>query len=176
MTADSIWKWPPAGASGGTSSIATGGKEKRISLGVYPEVSLKDARERREAARKLLAQGVDPSAARKEEKAEEVAKTETFEFVAREWHQMCTGRSLARLPLVLWLRPNALLHAIPHFVTLRKWRRVAISRPAGRKEKARFPSLEDDQLLMFLMTRPKPRWANRRAFPEVRPGRRAEKI
>ncbi|MFP3681972.1 Arm DNA-binding domain-containing protein, partial [Pseudomonas sp. SIMBA_041] len=37
-----------------------GGKEKRISLGVYPEVGLKDARERRDAARKQLANGVDP--------------------------------------------------------------------------------------------------------------------
>ena len=37
------------------------GKEKRLSLGVYPDVSLKDARERRHEARKLLAGGIDPS-------------------------------------------------------------------------------------------------------------------
>jgi hypothetical protein len=36
-------------------------KEKRLSLGVYPDVSLKDARDRRDAARKLLANGIDPS-------------------------------------------------------------------------------------------------------------------
>ena len=46
-----------------------GGKEKRISLGIYPEVSLKDARQRCEEARKLLANGVDPSEHRKAQKA-----------------------------------------------------------------------------------------------------------
>jgi hypothetical protein len=41
------------------------GKEKRLSLGVYPDVSLKDARTKRDDARKLLSAGVDPSGARK---------------------------------------------------------------------------------------------------------------
>lgn len=41
------------------------GKEKLLSLGVYPEVSLKDARERRDEARKLLANGSDPAQIRK---------------------------------------------------------------------------------------------------------------
>ena len=44
------------------------GKEKRISLGTYPAVGLKDARERREQAKKLLAQGIDPSAHKQEAK------------------------------------------------------------------------------------------------------------
>ena len=65
-------------------------RENRISLGVYPDVSLKDARERRDAARKLIANGIDPSKARKDEKAEaEVQAAEdanTFEAVARDWH------------------------------------------------------------------------------------------
>ena len=38
------------------------GKEKRLALGVYPQVSLLEAREKREAAKKLLSNGVDPSA------------------------------------------------------------------------------------------------------------------
>ena len=46
-----------------------GGKEKRLALGIYPDTSLKDAREKREAARKLLAAGVDPSEHRKAVKA-----------------------------------------------------------------------------------------------------------
>ncbi len=63
-----------------------GGKEKRISLGVYPEVSLKDARSRRDDARKLLANNVDPGEHRKAVKRVERAVTEdTFEAVAREW-------------------------------------------------------------------------------------------
>ena len=62
------------------------GKEKRLSLGVYPEVSLKDARERRDAARQLLAHGVDPSAHRKAQKAAQAERgAHTFEVVAREW-------------------------------------------------------------------------------------------
>ncbi len=61
-----------------------GGKEKRVALGVYPDVSLQDARKQRDAARKLLSQGVDPGAVRKAQKA---ARTDgdTFETIAREW-------------------------------------------------------------------------------------------
>ena len=62
------------------------GKEKRLSLGTYPDVSLKHARERRDEARRLLANGIDPSEHRKAEKA---AKAEcsknSFEAIAREW-------------------------------------------------------------------------------------------
>lgn len=61
------------------------GRENWISLGIYPDVSLKDARERRDEARKLIANGIDPSQARKEEKAEIAADAVTFEKVAREW-------------------------------------------------------------------------------------------
>ncbi|WP_029457263.1 tyrosine-type recombinase/integrase [Solidesulfovibrio alcoholivorans] len=63
------------------------GKENMLSLGVYPDVSLKDARERRDAARKHLAQGIDPSKIRQEEKAEAAAEALTFEHVAREWYE-----------------------------------------------------------------------------------------
>ena len=64
------------------------GKEKRISLGVYPDVSLKKARERREAARKLLADGVNPSDNRKAQKATQLEKAaNSFGVVAREWHK-----------------------------------------------------------------------------------------
>lgn len=63
------------------------GKEKRLSLGVYPDVSLKEARERRDEARKLLAGGVDPSESRKARKAALVDRAaNSFEVVAREWH------------------------------------------------------------------------------------------
>ncbi len=62
------------------------GKEKRLSLGTYPEVTLKEARERRDDARKLLGDGIDPSAQRKALKAAQVELgTNTFEAVGREW-------------------------------------------------------------------------------------------
>ncbi len=60
----------PTGAKWWRLKYRHGGKEKRISLGVYPEVSLAMARARREEARALLADGIDPSEARKDEKAE----------------------------------------------------------------------------------------------------------
>ncbi len=63
-----------------------GGKEKRLSLGVYPDVSLKDARERRDEARKLLANKIDPSEHRKAQKAAGAnGRRNSFEVVAREW-------------------------------------------------------------------------------------------
>lgn len=62
------------------------GKEKRISLGVYPDVGLKDARERRDAARKMLANDIDPGENRKAQKAARAnASANSFEVVAREW-------------------------------------------------------------------------------------------
>jgi len=58
------------------------GREKLLSLGAYPDIGLKGARDAREEARKLLATGVDPSSRRKLEK---MAQANTFETVAREW-------------------------------------------------------------------------------------------
>ncbi|MEG1787486.1 MAG: integrase arm-type DNA-binding domain-containing protein, partial [Citrobacter sp.] len=63
-----------------------GGKEKMLALGKYPEVSLADARARRDEARKLLAHGVDPSENNKAVKVEQEQEAITFEVVAREWH------------------------------------------------------------------------------------------
>ena len=62
-------------------------KEKLLSLGVYPDVGLKDAREKRDAARKLLAEGIDPGENRKAQKATKHARAaNSFEIVAREWY------------------------------------------------------------------------------------------
>ena len=58
-------------------------KEKRLSLGTYPDVSLRDARERCDEARRLLANMIDPSEHRKAEKAER--SKNSFEAIAREW-------------------------------------------------------------------------------------------
>ena len=74
-----------AAESGGASSIASLGR-KALSLGTYPEVSLAKAREDREEARRQLAAGVDPSAARQQVKRQKVQATASnFESVAREW-------------------------------------------------------------------------------------------
>lgn len=62
------------------------GKEKMLSVGTYPDIGLKEARERREEARNLLANGVDPSQHRKATKAAKVAlSANSFEIICREW-------------------------------------------------------------------------------------------
>jgi hypothetical protein len=64
-----------------------GGKEKRASFGVYPEVSLKEARVKRDEARKMLAAGVDPSESKRAFKmAKSAAGGNSFEVVALEWY------------------------------------------------------------------------------------------
>lgn len=62
-----------------------GGKQKMLALGVYPEVSLADARARRDEARKLLANGIDPGDKKKNDKVEQ-EEARTFEQLAIEWH------------------------------------------------------------------------------------------
>ena len=73
------------------------GKEKRLAFGVYPEVSLAEAREKRESARKLLAEGTDPAFAKKEQKRQSklVAST-NFEAVATAWAKHQADRWSAR--------------------------------------------------------------------------------
>lgn len=60
-------------------------REKLLAIGVYPGVSLAKARERRDEARRLLANQIDPNARKK---AERLARTNTFEVVAREWLEL----------------------------------------------------------------------------------------
>ncbi len=62
------------------------GKRKTLSMGIYPDVGLKDARIRRDDARKLLASDVDPGENRKAVKAAKFERaTNSFEAIAREW-------------------------------------------------------------------------------------------
>ena len=69
------------------------GKEKRLAFGIYPEISLADARERREQARKVLANGSDPGEVKQSQKRQaRIAAGNTFEAVAREWVDNMSGR------------------------------------------------------------------------------------
>ncbi|MGF6570914.1 hypothetical protein ABH945_003025 [Paraburkholderia sp. GAS333] len=68
------------------------GKEKVASFGVYPEISLADARDACLAARKQLRDGVDPSAHKvKQKRVRALEATSTFEIVAREWFESQKG-------------------------------------------------------------------------------------
>ncbi|ENR8889850.1 TPA: tyrosine-type recombinase/integrase [Citrobacter koseri] len=65
------------------------GKEKLLALGVYPDVSLADARAKRDEARKGIARGIDPLEVKKEQKVEREAQVKnTFQEIALEWHSM----------------------------------------------------------------------------------------
>ncbi len=77
----------PTGGRWWRLKYRAGGKEKLLALGVYPEVSLKEARERREEARKQLAAGVDPGELRKAAKTAIQRGDGSFEAVAREWFE-----------------------------------------------------------------------------------------
>jgi hypothetical protein len=100
----------PAGGRYWRLKYRHGGKERRLAFGVYPEVSLKAARERRAEARAILDRGADPGALKREEKAKaERESAATLEAVAREWlsHQATgwTAGTLAAIRAKAW-RPS----------------------------------------------------------------------
>jgi len=76
----------PTGGKRWRFKYCFGGKEKLLAFGTFPEISLAEAREKRDAARKQVANGIDPGELRKAEKTAKTQTTETFEHVAREWH------------------------------------------------------------------------------------------
>ena len=77
----------PAGGKYFRLKYRHGGKEKRLGLGVYPKVTLTQARKLRDQARELIADGVDPSQARQQDRlARSAADANSFESVARAWH------------------------------------------------------------------------------------------
>ncbi len=68
------------------------GKEKRLALGVYPEISLAEARQKKDDARKILNNGADPSFVKKEQKRQaKRISSNTFESIAKEWHEHKTS-------------------------------------------------------------------------------------
>ena len=119
-------------------------KEHRLALGTYPEISLADARQRREEARKQIAHGIDPGAVRKARKQADAAAVETFEIIAREWHTRFTktwtsGHAvtiLSRLErdLFPWIgkRPIAEIKAPELLMTLRRVERRGALESAHR--------------------------------------------
>jgi len=79
----------PDGSRGWRFKYRIFGREKLLSLGVYPEITLKRARDRRDEARRLIADDVDPALKRQ---AEKQAAGENFESVAREWLRLQEGK------------------------------------------------------------------------------------
>ena len=89
------------------------GKQKVLALGVYSAVSLLKARQRRDKARELLADGIDPGAAKQEEKAAKLAAAaNTFEVVAREWLEKSATERMAstHTKVTTWLEKDVFPH------------------------------------------------------------------
>jgi integrase len=87
------------------------GKQKMISLGTFPEVSLAEARSKRGETRKLVANGIDPSAKRQQDKLiAQMASETAFEPVAREWLAGRGELAPATLEKVRWMLES---HAFP---------------------------------------------------------------
>ena len=77
----------PAGGKIFRLKYRINGKEKTLTIGKYPAVSLSEARQAAENARRLLSDGQDPAAAKQQEKQErKAAALNTFEALARRWH------------------------------------------------------------------------------------------
>lgn len=84
------------------------GKQKTLALGIYPAVSLKQAREGRDKAKELLAQDIDPSTAKQEKKqADKLAAANTYETVAREFHTL-KAEGWSESHAGKWIRMNEL--------------------------------------------------------------------
>lgn len=82
----------PTGAKYWRWKYRHGGKEKRIALGVFPAVSLAEARSRRDGERAKLRDGIDPLAERKARKlSAQLALDNSFEAIAREWLETKAG-------------------------------------------------------------------------------------
>lgn len=86
------------------------GKQKTLHLGPWPQISLADARTRRDEARRQIAEGIDPSLEKKRARiAAKYAAANTFEAVAKEWLQKCERDGLARVTIdkISWLLAKA---------------------------------------------------------------------
>lgn len=135
----------PTGARYWRLKYRFAGKEKRLALGVYPEVTLSDARAARDRARAALREGTDPGAAKAAAKrAALVAAATSFEAVAREWHEKNAprwtpdhaARVLASLEAdafpALGARPVAAIDAAELLAAVRKIEARGAHEVAGR--------------------------------------------
>ena len=117
----------PKGKKGWRFKYRFDDREKRISLGIYPDVKLAYARQQKEQARELLAKGIDPSEQRKTDKLERrESNRNTFEAVARAWfdsrkinwsesHQVKVFRILKK-NLFPWIGKTPIRHITPQML------------------------------------------------------------
>ncbi len=82
----------PAGGKRWRFRYRIAGVAKMVFLGAYPHRPLKEARQRRDEARRLLTQGIDPARAREEQQAKAVTAANPFEALTREWYAKTSPR------------------------------------------------------------------------------------
>lgn len=82
----------PAGGKTWRLKYRFGGKEQTLTIGRYPQVGLKEAREKARAAKGSLAQGIDPGQMKKALATAQAGGEGSFEAVAREWHERTKGK------------------------------------------------------------------------------------
>ena len=123
-----------------------GGMEKLSSLGAYPQISLAEARQKRDQALAMIANGVDPGETKKAQKAAGTEETETFEVIAREWHTKFSpswatshgGKIFRRLELYVfpWLgnKPIKLITAPELLTVLRRIEAKGVLETAHRTQ------------------------------------------
>lgn len=134
----------PAGAKRWRMNYRFGNRQRTLHIGPWPDISLADARRRRDSARDIIAAGRDPAQEAKLEKlAQQIAAATTFKAVAEEWFEKCRmeGRAQVTLDKVRWLlgmaypllahRPIADVTAQEVLIALRK------VEATGRYESAR---------------------------------------
>ncbi|MDR0716807.1 MAG: integrase arm-type DNA-binding domain-containing protein [Azoarcus sp.] len=132
------------------------GKEKTLAFGKYPEMSLKDARDRLDEARKLLANGADPAAVKKAQKAERQERTaNSFEVVAHRWFEVWQAGVAETTAQSQWKRLEnhilPILGCVPVseitpkkvIEALRPLEARGVQRAAMRRESARRQSRQD---------------------------------
>ena len=112
-------------------------KEKLLSFGEYPTVSLKDARERREEAKKMLANGIDPAEQKKSVKAAQLSEIkDTFQNIALEWHETRTAEFSAKHRGTIMFRLETYLFPAigkAHIAKLEPQDILAVVRPIEQK-------------------------------------------
>ena len=106
----------PTGAKYWRLKYRIRGREKLLALGVYPQVSLAKARQKRDSARELIAAGIDPiEHKREEQRVAAVHASNSFEVVAREWHgQQAPRWTPGHATQVLWTLDSDAFPKIGH--------------------------------------------------------------